>query len=202
VTKISLVRLGSGLLVLAAVGTQLGIQVERDLSLVNFFSFFTNLSNLFAATVFLTGVRQRSTPRFDLLRWASAVNMTVVGIVFLTLLRGVDLGPLLPWVNSVLHYVMPVVVVAEWLFNPPRSQRERGDLAFVLIFPAAYLAYVLVRGALVDWYPYPFLDPINPNGYVGVAMHAVGIALLFVVAAWALMLAGNRLAESGQDNLG
>ena len=200
--KISLVRLGFGLLVLAAVGTQLGIQVERDLSLVNFFSFFTNLSNLFAAAVFLIGVNHRSAPKFDLLRWASAVNMTVVGIVFLTLLRGVELGPLLPWVNSVLHYVMPVVVVAEWLFNPPRSQRERGDLAFVLIFPAAYLAYVLVRGALVDWYPYPFLDPVNPNGYVGVAMHTVGIALLFVVAAWALMLAGNRLAVSGQDNRG
>ena len=38
------------LLTLAAVGRQLVIHVESGFSVVNFFSYFTNLSNLLAAT--------------------------------------------------------------------------------------------------------------------------------------------------------
>jgi hypothetical protein len=27
-----------------------------------------------------------------------------------------------------------------------------------LAYPAAWLGYTLIRGASVDWYPYPFVD--------------------------------------------
>lgn len=46
--------------------------------------------------------------------------MALVGIVFGALLRDVDLGDLLPWVNTVHHYIMPVVVVLDWLYQPPK----------------------------------------------------------------------------------
>jgi len=45
--------------------------------------------------------------------------MAIVGIVYGILLRDEDLGALLPWINVVLHYVMPVVVVLDWLYQPP-----------------------------------------------------------------------------------
>jgi carbon starvation protein CstA len=48
-------RLFFGLLTLAAIATQLVIQIQRGLSVVNFFSFFTILSNLFAAVVMIIG---------------------------------------------------------------------------------------------------------------------------------------------------
>lgn len=41
--------------------------------------------------------------------------MVVVGIVFALLLRTMDLGSLLPWVNFLLDYVMPAVVLLDWL---------------------------------------------------------------------------------------
>jgi len=31
-----------------------------------------------------------------------------------------------------------------------------------LVYPVAYGAYSLIRGPIVDWYPYPFLDPQVP----------------------------------------
>ena len=70
-------------------------------------------------------------------------------------------------------------------------------------FPLLYLAYVLIRGAVVDWYPYPFLNPARVGGYGGVALHALGIAALFVVGGWLLFKLGNwrrdRLAARPQQ---
>ncbi len=85
--------------------------------------------------------------------------MAVVGVVFAILLRGVDLGSLLPWVNVVLHYIMPVAVVVEWMIqsSPARTGAQRWLIGQTV--PLLYLAYVLIRGAIVGWYPYPFLDP-------------------------------------------
>lgn len=179
-------------LALAAIGQQLFLHMAASYSTLNFFSYFTNLSNLFAAFVLLLSAFSRSSPALDAARYASAVNMAVVGIVFAVLLRNVDLGALLPWVNFVLHYVMPVAIVLDGLLQPPGSRLKAKHLAVVLAFPAAYLVYVLLRGAARGWYPYPFLDPANVGGYGGVAMYSLGIFVTFLVVGAALLAAGNR----------
>ena len=197
-------RLGFGLLALTAIGRQLAIQIELGFNVLNFFSYFTNLSNLFAAVVLIPGASRlftSSTVRepSDRLRAVSAVNMTMVGIVFTILLRNVDLGSLLPWVNILLHYIMPCVVVLDWLLQPPRIKLDRKLILLCLIFPAIYLGYVLMRGSHVGWYPYPFLDPANVGGYGGVAVYAVGIAATFLISGWALLALGNRLSGREQE---
>lgn len=106
-------RVGLATLALAAIGQQLVIHIGASYSVLNFFSYFTNLSNLFAAVVLLLSVFSPPFQRGDagdVVRYLSTVNMAVVGLVFAVLLRDVDLGALLPWVNFVLHYVMPVAV--------------------------------------------------------------------------------------------
>ncbi len=183
-----------------AIARQLFIHVQMGFNLVNFFSYFTNLSNTLAAGVLLFSAWRgafapAATALDDKLRGASVVNMAVVGIVFAALLRNVDLGALLPWVNFVLHYVMPCVVVLDWLLQAPQTRLGARQLLLVLVFPMVYLAYVLVRGSSTGWYPYPFLNPANVGGYGGVAVYAVGIALTFLLAGWALFALGNRLGE-------
>ena len=193
-------RLAFGLLTMAAVASQLTVQIQNGYSVTNFFSFFTNLSNLVAAVVFLLGAfhvlaRLGMSNANDWLRAMSAVNMAVVGIVFSVLLRDVDLGSLLPWVNFVLHYVMPCLVVLDWLLQPPNGTLGTTQLFYIQVFPTLYLAYVLVRGASVGWYPYPFLNPANVGGYVGVAAYAISIAVTFFIAGWSLLALGNRLRK-------
>lgn len=183
-----------------AIARQLFIHVQMGFSLVNFFSYFTNLSNSLAAGVLLFSAWRAAwapsaTALDDKLRGASVVNMAVVGIVFAALLRNVDLGALLPWVNFVLHYVMPCVVVLDWLLQAPQTRLGARQLLLVLVFPMLYLAYVLLRGSSTGWYPYPFLNPANVGGYGGVAVYAVCIALTFLLAGWALFALGNRLGK-------
>ena len=194
---LTILRTALATLALTAIGRQLMLHIAGSYSVLNFFSYFTNLSNLLAATVLLlcafttSSSNQRS---IGLARYVSVVNMSVVGLVFAVLLRDVDLGSLLPWVNLVLHYVMPVGVVLDWLVNPPALKLRSNSLFLALIFPAIYLAYVVLRGAATGWYPYPFLNPANVAGYGGVAMYSLGITSTFFLASWLLLAVGNHLA--------
>jgi hypothetical protein len=173
----------------------LAIHLGASYDALNFFSYFTNLSNLFASAVLLLAAFTSSSGGFaarDAVRFVSVANMTVVGLVFAVLLRDADLGALLPWINVVVHYVMPCAVLVDWLLQPPASRLKIGHLMLALVFPAVYLAYVTLRGASTGWYPYPFLNPAHVGGSSGVAAHAVGIAVTFLAAGWALLAIGNH----------
>lgn len=191
------VRFLFGAVTLIAVGTQLGIHLGQGYDLVNFFSYFTNLSNIFAAVVLivesvLTWRGKEGGPVWALLRCISVVCMALVGVVFNTLLRDVDLGSLLPWINTWLHYVMPVAVVADWLIQSPRHTIPLKRVGVAALFPLGYLAYSLIRGAVINWYAYPFINPAN-GGYGTVAVTCVFIAVGFVAMTLLIMFLGNKL---------
>ncbi len=168
-------RLAVAALTLAAVGVQLSVGLQRDtFILANFFSFFTIESNLIAAAVFmLTGVaalRATDRSRFAMLRGAATLYMTLTGVVYFLLLRGLEasLQTPIPWVNAVLHYITPLAALTDWLIDPPHRITFRRALVW-LLFPAAYIFYSLIRGLVVDWYPYPFLNA-DENGYAQIAL--------------------------------
>ncbi len=148
-----------------------------------FFAFFTIQSNLFGATLFLIlAIRGRRGPSHaeDALRGAAVVYLSVTFIVVVVLLSGADLQVALPWVDFVLHKVFPVVVVLDWLLDPPRTRLSVRDALIWLVYPLIWLVVTLSRGALDGWYPYPFLDP-SSGGDGPVALTIVGIALGFLV---------------------
>ena len=195
-TILIVARLFFGLLTLVAIVTQLSIHIQHGFDIVNFFSYFTNLSNIFALVILLLSAifliqRRESTATFDLFRGASVVGMALVGIVFGTLLTGEDLGFLLPWVNFVLHYLMPVVMVLDWLYQPPNTRLAFARTWLWLIFPFLYVVYSLIRGSLVGFYPYPFFNPTKSGGYGGVALYCVAILILYLILIWLIMLIGN-----------
>ena len=196
---LAVARTAFALLDIIAIGRQLLIHVHEGYDILNFFSYFTNLANLSAACVLLLAAADAWSGRIGahaLARAVSVVNMAIVGVVFAMLLRNVDLGSLLPWVNFVVHYLMPCVVVADWLLQPPPLRFSARRLGVILLFPSLYLTYVLSRGAAIGWYPYPFLNPAHVDGYAGVAAYAVGISMTFLVVGGLLLAFANRAAIS------
>ena len=196
-TTLIIARLFFGVLALTAVGRQLTIQIRNHDSIVNFFSYFTNLSNVFAAVMLLVGAfqlmkRHEPTITEEIARGSSVVAMALVGVVFSLLLRNVDLGHLLPWVNIVLHYIMPVVIVADWLCQPPLKQLVLKQTTYWLIFPIAYLIYSIIYGLAKNFYAYPFFNPDKVGGYGGVVFYCLAIATMFFVLGWILMTVGNK----------
>jgi CHASE2 domain-containing sensor protein len=51
-----------------------------------------------------------------------------------------------------------------WLLYGPRPRVSARVVLWALTWPALYLAYTLIAGAISGWYPYPFLDAAS-NGY-------------------------------------
>jgi hypothetical protein len=189
-------RGGFGVLTLVALGVQLRTgQQHPPFSAVNFFSFFTTLANLFGALVFLyvaaTGARRSRGG--ELVRGAAALYLAITFLVYALLLSDIPLGIVQPWVNNVLHRVMPVAVALDWLFAPPRRRLALGRAWVWLVFPLVYVAYSLIRGAVTGWYPYPFLNPTRDGGYLGVAVTCVAITGAFVVLTAGLAWIGNEL---------
>lgn len=163
---ISLIRLALAALAFTAIVVQMLDSLERGRSIANFFSFFTIESNILAAGILLIlgvagfiGVKRKG---FEYLRGAATLYMSMTGIIYVLLLSGneVALQTTLPWVNMVLHYIMPVAVVIDWLANPPASALSYKKALWWIVFPVGYLLYSFIRGPIVGWYPYPFMNPL------------------------------------------
>ena len=167
---------------LVALTTQLVYGINRNgLSVVNFFSYFTVLSNVAAMVVlavraFKPEISFRSS--FVAVNGAMTLYMAVTGLVYAVLLApaSADVGLTLGWVDSILHVIGPLAVVIDWLIIPPSHALGSTVLLKWMIFPSSYLVYSLSRGPLVEWYPYPFLDPGAVGGYRGVAGYTVLVA--------------------------
>jgi len=191
-------RLGFAAASIAAMTYQFAATADSGFQKVNFFSFFTIQSNLLAvATLCLLVLvrRDERTPLFDAVRTGVVLYMAITGIVFAVLLSGLqeELQTTIPWVDFVVHKLMPVVLVVDWIVDPPRHRLPLRAAAAWLAFPFAWFLYTLARGASVDWYPYPFVD-VDELGYGGVLGRALVLLVGFALAAVALLLLGNRLA--------
>lgn len=190
---LSVTRLALGLIGLAAIATQLAHSIETGRSIVNFFSFFTIESNILAVVLLLLLAAKKQGSRMATFRGAVTLYMTMTGVIYALLLSGneVALQTTIPWVNTVLHYALPVALLIDWLaFPPPRGVNPRRVLGW-LAFPLAYVIYSLVRGGLTGWYPYPFLNVAERDLPTVLATSAI-IAVLVSLAARLLAASANR----------
>jgi hypothetical protein len=183
VTHIKIYRTAIGLLGFSALVTEVATLHERNkLELANFFSYFTVEANLFAAIVLIAGgltlTAKGESSTFAVIRGAATLYLAITGLVFSLLLAGLEGVEFtaVPWDNIVLHYLMPVLIVLDWLVFPPTERISFRRGLIWLVFPLAYVVYSLIRGHAVGWYPYPFLDP-GPRGYTGVIQSSIGIAV-------------------------
>jgi hypothetical protein len=191
----SALRVCRALLALAAL-TAIGYDVAAGpgVSDADYFSYFTVLSNLFAVAMLLYGALRPSGDRsrtVELLRGAAVLYILTTGTVYLLLLSGH--APVYPWVNAILHYLMPAAVTLDWLLDPPRVRLDPArTIVLWMVFPLLYVIYTLARGAIVGWYPYFFVNPHRGGGYLLVAGDclAVGVGILALIAA--TMWAGSR----------
>ncbi|HWC79247.1 MAG TPA: Pr6Pr family membrane protein [Pseudonocardiaceae bacterium] len=169
-------------------------QAANPKELLDFFSYFTDESNILGVLVLAWGgiaalLGRRGVPEH--IRGAVVVYLMVTAVVYASLLS--TQAPV-PWPNTIMHRVMPVVVVLDWLLAPPSRPLSAARSLYWLTFPLAYLGYTLLRGPHADWYPYPFLTPAGPD-YTTVAINCAGIAVGFAVLCLAVTWTGNVLSR-------
>lgn len=192
---IRLLRLAFAALTAAALATILSKGVGTPgFSVANYFSYFTVLSNV--STVVVLAVGGLFDPRglqWQLFRGAVTLYMVITGIIYAVLLANIDVGVADPWTNNVVHRIMPVVILIDWIAAPSRKRISEQKSLVWLAFPLVYGIYSLIRGPIVQWYPYPFLDP-RGQGYLALVIGLVVLTVAFVLMALAVNAVG-RLAS-------
>lgn len=169
--------------------------------IVNVLSYFTVQSNILVAlTTGLLAVRlNRTETWFRVLRLSAIIGITITGIVFHLALKGLTelTGPAVT-ADWILHTASPILGLLGWIIFGPRGWVTSRIVKLSVLFPVLWLAYTLVRGALVEdrngrnFYPYPFLDVVE-HGYARVFVNIVLVAVLFFVLALGALAADKRL---------
>jgi hypothetical protein len=157
-------------------------------TILRYFGFFTILTNILVALCFtflLTGkskfFHKKST------QTAIAVYILVVGAVYNLVLRFLWQPQGLQWlVDELLHTVIPLFYLCHWFIHSSKQALPWKNALPWLLYPLVYICYTLIRGSIVHFYPYPFLD-VDVEGYPSVLIACLlltfaflGLALLFI----------------------
>ncbi len=164
--------------------------------IVRLFSYFTVQSNILVlVTSWLLVLRPDRDGRvFRVARLDALLCIAVTGLVFHTVLAE-DSAQLTPSGNLagfLLHTLSPAGAVVAWLLVGPRPRFDGTTVWWSVAYPLAWIAYTFVRGAVVAWYPYPFLD-VAAIGPGRALLNTAAVAVLFLVLAGLLGLIDRRL---------
>ncbi|MBK7610810.1 MAG: Pr6Pr family membrane protein [Actinomycetales bacterium] len=148
--------------------------------LADWFSYFTIWSNIVVAVVtsILAWGRPRATAALRAARLDSVLLITITGLVYAVVLAPISVQR--GWENvsnTLLHQVTPILTVLVWLLVGPRGWVSWRTVLGALVIPLGWVAVMLLHGAFVRAYPYPFVD-VAVLGYAAALVNIVGILVL------------------------
>lgn len=146
-------------------------------------SFFTIQSNILVLIVAVTLVinPDRDGRIWRVFRLDALLGITITGLVFdLILIHYVHPTGWQLVATIGFHYIAPWATLLGWLLFGPRPRIDRVTMVWAFLWPLAWIAYTFIRGAVVDWYPYPFLDATE-IGYGAAIRNTLIIVVIAVV---------------------
>lgn len=180
----AVLRAVAGILGIAAVVATFAA-AKQPVNPFNFFGYFTIQGNILFLLVMLVtagyGFAHRAQPEaLFVIRGAVATYMIIVGLVYNTLLVGLEGGVAVPWANVVLHVVLPIFALVDWVLFGDRPALGWRRYPLILIYPLVWLGVVLIRVGTDGMSFYPFLD-FTTIGGGATALYCIAIAIGFAV---------------------
>ena len=161
-------------------------------------TYYTTLSNLlvvgfFSWILYLMWTKNEATLNSRVfLRWKGSVTIliTLTFLVYAILLAPqADPEDFNTIHNYALHYVVPILVLVDWLIFDKGKIYKWSDPLLWTIAPLSYLAFSLIKGYVLNVpipdskhspYPYFFLN-VNQYGWDGVGKYVLMISLAYIV---------------------
>jgi hypothetical protein len=162
--------------------------VSAAVKSVEFFSYFTILSNMLAAAALTAPLiapasafsawAERSGPRTSI-----ATYLTITAVVYHTMLawqwhpQGLRLVS-----DTILHTIVPAAYLVDLALRGGQGEAQWIVAAKAMAFPALFGAWTLVHGGLSGFYPYPFMN-VAKRGYPAVVATMVEMSIAFALVA-------------------
>lgn len=188
-----------------ALGTQFFLHMNSGVTgagelLIRYFSYFTIQTNILVAICFTVLLLLPSSAWgrfFSRQQTISAITVyiVIVGLIYNTILRFLwEPQGMQKLVDELLHTVIPLAVLVYWFAFTPKDRLQWRDVWPWLIYPFAYIVYILIRGAVSGFYPYPFINT-RQLGINQVLVNSVGIALVFVCMSFFLVFIARNIKK-------
>jgi hypothetical protein len=164
---------------------RVNLELTYCTAILRSFTYFTVLSNLLVATAVTIPLfwPQRLTGYFFSKPQTLSgflVYIMIVGLAYHFLLADAWRPQGLHKLADIFqHYVVPILFLLHWIFIP-KGKLSWKAVPLWLVFPAVYLAFIMVRGTISNVYPYPFAD-VSRLGIRPVLINAGVFTLGFVV---------------------
>jgi hypothetical protein len=172
--------------------------VEAACRFLCYFTFWTNAIaalSMLAPVLAPAGALGRLLSR-PAVRTVIAANLLVVGGVYHCVLS----EPFEPtWAfqaDLCLHYITPVLYLADWFFFVPRARLAWRTAVNSIAVPLVYGVWMFGYGAVAEWYPYPFIEVQT----LGAAETLLNLLCLFSVffMTTAILIFVDRLGHPGK----
>jgi hypothetical protein len=93
-----------------------------------------------------------------------------------------------------LHYVVPILYIVYWFLFIQKGNQLWSNAFKWLIYPLVYVVYAMLRGAVVNEYPYPFID-VTAHGYGVVLKNIAMLSAAYYVAGLLVVALDKALAR-------
>jgi hypothetical protein len=195
----AIIRFGTAFAMLASIVWQVASRLLNNVFRPDeYFSYFTIQTSLIAVvTLSVSGwfswTGRKETRVLNVVRLSTVTFTVVATLVYNLLLRGLaddpkDGGyvwPVLP--NEILHVWAAIFMLIDWMLSSRRINLRIRTIFWVLVFPLAWLIYSVIRGLIVNWWPYWFINPNEPAGITGMLTYILAIMLFLLTVAIALL---------------
>lgn len=189
-----------------AVGTQLYLTLQQRVNelgetLIRFLSYFTILTNTLVACYFSATALKK--PRSLWFRFfarpgtltAITIYILVVGLVYQVVLRSLwEPAGLQRLTDELLHSFNPLLVLIFWISFEEKGQLHWKQVPLWMIYPLLYLAFILARGGISSFYPYPFVD-VGELGLSAVLVNSLYVCGLFLILSAVFVLVGKGISK-------
>ena len=157
-------------------------------AVIFFFTFYTILTNIMLVLIYVSDLWPRESLswwRSPVTRGMMAATITLVGLFYHFFLAGTwNPQGWFKVADVALHYVTPIIYVLWWVLFTWHGKLKFGDIPIMLLPSTIWLIYAMIRGAIVNEYPYPILEA-HKLGYgtvaINVLMVLVGVTVLCAI---------------------
>lgn len=161
------------------------------------FYFYTVLSNILCVGAFLY-LSIQNTKAYPVVKGGLATAILIVMLIFHFVLRPTSefYENQIGLADLILHYVMPFMVVLDFILFEKRNQIKWYHPIIWLTIPIAYVIFIFIRAQVgqpfetgygLSLYPYIFLD-INQLGIMGVSKWVIGILTFYLLIGYLVMV--------------
>ncbi len=162
------------------------LQFMASNNIANTISYFTVLTNLLIAislsvTLLFPLTKVGHFFSKPIVQASLTSCIIIVCIIYNFALRSLWIQPVPEFIyNNILHVLTPILYLIRWIIYVPKGKLLWSDSIRSLLYPFTYLIYTLIRGGLVNWYPYFFID-LRKLNYLEAGENIFLVLILFLM---------------------